>query len=64
MALPHDDPVINAQTNSPIIWTICGVFSFVSVLVVGLRLYTRHFILHRLGSEDVTIVLAEVGFFP
>jgi hypothetical protein len=54
------DPVINAETRSPVVIAIAVSFSAVSLLVVILRLYTRICLLNFAGSDDVTIVIAEV----
>jgi hypothetical protein len=54
------DPVINAQTRGPTVVAIALAFSIASLTVVILRMYTRMCIVKCAGSDDVTIILAEV----
>jgi len=58
------DPVINAETRSPIVYTVCITFGLISLAAVILRLYTRIVLLRckRLGADDVAIIIAEVTF--
>jgi hypothetical protein len=54
------DPIINAETQQPMIYGIAIAFSVASFTAVGLRIYTRTRLLRHPGLDDVTIVIAEV----
>ena len=55
-----DDPIINAESQVGTVIAICVSFSVASVVFLALRLHTRLRILHHAGSDDISIVVAEV----
>jgi len=55
------DAAINAETRAPIVIAVAASFSFVTVTVVILRIYTRVCMIKFAGADDVAIVIAEVN---
>jgi len=57
-----NDAIVNAESQFGAVIAICVSFSVVSVVFLGLRLYTRLHLLHYAGTDDFTIVIAEVEY--
>ncbi|KAI9172302.1 hypothetical protein HJFPF1_01801 [Paramyrothecium foliicola] len=60
-ALEAIDPEFAAESNLPRILGVVGVFHFLALFFVGVRLYTRVFVVRAPRSDDVVMVLAAVG---
>src|SRR5690349_3367562 len=61
MTMPNkSDPAVNAQSKLTVIYAISIVSPALSVLIVSLRFYTRHYILNRIGLDDKVILVAVV----
>ncbi len=60
---PGENPAIDAETRVPILIGTAIAITVASTLVVMLRLYTRHVIVHAPGIDDYTMVIATVCFF-
>ena len=57
------DPKWAAESNLTRLLALTGVFHFLALISVGLRLYVRIGLLRSLGRDDVVIVLAAVRIF-
>jgi hypothetical protein len=62
-AQPIPDPAFAAESNLARILAITGIFHFLALISVGLRLYCRVGLLKTPGRDDVAIVLAYVSVF-
>lgn len=60
MAVLGENPALDAETRVPILLGVSIAFIIASTVVVALRLFTRQYIVHGLGPDDYTIVLAQV----
>lgn len=60
MPVPGADPVLDAETQVPILVALSVVFVAISTIVVFLRLYTRYVIVASPGPDDITIAIAQV----
>lgn len=58
------DPKWAAESNLTRLLALTGVFHFLALTSVGLRLYVRIGLLQSLGRDDVVIVLAAVRTSP
>lgn len=57
----HIDPAWASENNLPRILGVVGVFHFLALLFVGVRLYTRIIVVKSPRSDDVVMVLAAIG---
>ena len=57
------DPKWAAESNLTRLLALTGVFHFLALISVGLRLYVRMGLLRSLGRDDAVIVLAAVRIF-
>ena len=57
---PGQFPELDAQTRVPTLIGISVAFATASTVAVGLRLYTRGFVVRALGMDDATIAFAQV----
>lgn len=58
--IPGEDPVLDAETRVPILIGTAVAFSVATSLVVLLRMYTRHAIVHAPGVDDYTMLAAAI----
>ncbi|KAK3328765.1 hypothetical protein B0H66DRAFT_596382 [Apodospora peruviana] len=58
--VPGENPQLDAETRVPLLIGMSVAFVALSTLVVGLRLYTRYFVVSALGPDDLTISIAQV----
>lgn len=56
------DPAFVAESNAAMILAITGVFHFLALIVVALRLYTRSCMIRAIGKDDWVMLLAVVRF--
>ncbi len=61
---PGDDPALDAETRVPILMGVSIAFLVFSSIVVLLRIFTRFTIVRLPGSDDYTIVFAQVRLHP
>jgi len=54
------DPAVDAESQVGTVYAVAVAFSLVSLTAVCLRLYTRIRVIKLVGSDDVTIAVAEV----
>ncbi|KAK6849070.1 hypothetical protein PG995_012903 [Apiospora arundinis] len=54
------DPAFVAESNAAMILAITGVFHFLALIVVALRLYTRSCMIRAIGKDDWVMLLAVV----
>jgi len=50
-----------AENNAPQIMSIVGVFGFIALVTVTLRLYVRGAMLRYIGADDVVMALSMVS---
>lgn len=55
------DPAWASESNLPRILGVVGVFHFLALLFVGVRLYTRFIVVKSPRNDDVVMVLAAVS---
>ena len=55
-----DDVALRAETLGPLINCLSIIFVVISTVGVALRLYTRKCMLNAVGSDDVTVTVAQV----
>lgn len=62
---PPLDPAVFAALDhsrrSTVVYVVASVCIFLATTAVGLRLYTRHFILKRVGADDAMSIAALMG---
>ena len=57
---PGQFPELDAETRVPALIGVSVAFATASTIAVGLRLYTRGFVIRALGIDDATIAFAQV----
>ena len=61
LPIPGQFPELDAETRVPILVGMSTGFVLASTIAVGLRLYTRGFVVRNLGMDDATIAFAQVS---